>query len=146
MLALAFCRISGTAVSGQQYDLSQKSRDLCGPGVVLWDRPLGAGGGPGTESKLDVESFQEGPAVMSSPDQKTGPDTGPRGASRPARPEWAPERPLQDSQKQVAQGPQKTADPQTRKRTALERPPGQEIFENRRIFPPLLQGTFMLDS
>lgn len=52
----------------------------------------------------------------------------------------------QDSQEQVAQGPQKSADPQTRKRTALERPPGQEVSENRRTFPPLLQGTFMLDS
>lgn len=95
---------------------------------------------------MDVESFQEGLAVMSSPGQKPGPDTGPRGASRPVRPEGAPERPLQDSQEQVAQGPQKSADPQTRKRTALERPPGQEVSENRRTSPPLLQGTFMLDS
>lgn len=75
MLALAFCRISGTAVGS----FSEKL-DLCGPGLVLWDWPPGAGGGPGTESKLDVESFQEGPAVMSSPGQKPGPDTGPRGA------------------------------------------------------------------
>lgn len=61
VLAFAFCRISGMAVPDQQQDLSEKSWDLCGPGLVLRDWPPGARGGAGAESKLDVESFQEGP-------------------------------------------------------------------------------------
>ena len=52
VLAFAFCRISGMAVPDQQQDLSEKSWDLCGPGLVLRDWPPGAGGGAGAESKL----------------------------------------------------------------------------------------------
>lgn len=44
-------------------------------------------GGAGAKSKLDVESFQEGLAVVSCSGQKIGPETGSRGVRRPARPE-----------------------------------------------------------
>lgn len=73
VLALAFCRISGVAILGQQRDLSEKSWDLCGPSLVLRDwLPGGGREETGAVSKLDIESFQEGPAVVSSPE--TGPE------------------------------------------------------------------------
>lgn len=69
VLALAFCRLSGMAsLVGSRIFLRKAGNAV----VLTWSCETGRLKPAGAESKLDVESFQEGPAVVSSPE--TGPE------------------------------------------------------------------------
>ena len=69
VLALAFCKISGLASPvGSRIFLRKAGNSV----VLAWSCETGRLEPAGAESKLDVESFQEGPAVVSS--SETGPE------------------------------------------------------------------------